>query len=307
MPLGLAEKSVDIIFPSAGSIREEIPIWMKFYCYEYSTSALGRSQINARSNGGITIPTLSKLKMKILVPAPANFESTTQPKYTTTTTLAQNLFPPNILTDLLNVPEFLGKVGEAGKFVKDLVNKTTVTGLGNIIDIPNFELQDLVYRGGGSSRNYEIRLYLPCVNLEDSLAAGKICRAFEALSLPSAVGVLTATSIQYFHPPLWYFGIGPADSLQIDKDWSGSPQISVLTMTKIRKQALDTNTIAAHSNKKSLDLTQFKPVAYSLTLQFRELESAIRVIGAATMDTSIDITNRSGVISGGGIAIPPTP
>ena len=178
-------------------------------------------------------------------------------------------------------------------------------------------MQDLVYRGGGSSRNFEIRLYLPCANLEDSLAAGKICRAFEALSLPTAIGLISARSIAYYHPPLWYFGIGPADSLQIDKDWSGSPQISVLTMTKIRKQALDTNTIAAHSNKKSGDSTQFKPVAYSLTLQFRELESAVRVIALATVangqpalsETSLDITNRSGVISGKGQAIgtPPTP
>jgi hypothetical protein len=88
-------------------------------------------------------------------------------------------------------------------------------------------------------------------------------------------------------------------------------------MTKIRKQALDTNTIAAHINKKSSDKTQFKPVAYSLTLQFRELESAVRVIALATVandqpvfsETSLDITNRSGVISAQGqvFGTPPTP
>ena len=283
--LQLIEQTRNIVFPSPGRVRDEIPLWMKFYCYEYNSTAVGRVSIKSRSHGGFSVPMLTNLKAAIMVPAPTNFEASTNPKYSLGTPNNFSVFPTlfgygvvgNIAAEA---------TGKAAALLINRVNALIPDQLGYNGDIDKKDTNDLIFKGGGPSRQYEIRLYLPCLNYADSVAAGTIARSFEALSLPTSSGFLK--EVMMYHPPLWIFGIGSADSIQIDQDWSGSPQISVLTQVKVRKQALETNALSAYTSNLS-----FKPVAYSLTLIFREIEPAVRQINA-TGETGIEITNRSG-------------
>ena len=292
----LAERSRSLIYPK-GYSRYEIPLWMKFFCYEYNSSALGRANIKTRTQGGVHVPTLTNLKAKIMVPAPANFETSTSLKYTNQPTAATDLLPP-LYGSGTTVNWGMWGIGYLTRYGDALVDSLSAQQFGYNRTLASADANDLTYEGSGSVRNYEIRLYLPCLSTEDSETAGEISRSFEALCLPSAVGLGSISALRYFHPPLWIFGIGPADSLDLDPDWSGSMQISVLTQVKVRKQALDTNTLAAFSSN-----GKFKPVAYSLTLLFRELEPAFRGVSPA-FETGITILNRSGVITSGGVVNP---
>ena len=288
------EGTRDIVFPSPGKVRDEIPLWMKFYCYEYNSTALGRVSIKTRSHNGFSVPGLSNLKAKILVPAPTNFETSTNPKYATVNQSKNLAIFPSAL-GVGTLANITAKMASTLATFADEVGQAAFAeaGFDGGTNTPDFF--DLVFKGGGPSRQYEIRLYLPCLTHADSVAAGAISRSFEALALPTSTGI--GTDVTFYHPPIWIFGIGAADSLQIDQDWSGSPQISVLTMVKVRKQALETNAITAHKSSSS-----FKPVAYSLTLMFREIEPAIRRVELGA-STGIDITNRSGAMISLGIKI----
>lgn len=289
----LTERTRSLIYPTT-PIRNEIPLWMKFFCYEYNTSAYGRAQIKMRTQGGFNIPTMTNMKAKIMLPAPANFETGTNLKYSPHPTAADSFFPAGIAGSALQsgADAFAMFVSE-----KNAAADVATTEFGYSHTLISRDVNDLTYEGSGSVRNYEIRLYLPCLSVADSQVAGEIVRSFEALCLPTAVGFGNQTALRYYHPPLWLFGIGPADSLSLDADWSGSTQISVLAQVKVRKQALDTNTVSAFSNNGI-----FKPVAYSVTLLFRELEPAFREIAPA-QSSGIGILNRSGVIVSGGVNI----
>ena len=281
----LTEQTRNIVFPSPGRVRDEIPLWMKFYCYEYNSTAVGRVSIKSRSHGGFSVPALTWLKAAIMVPAPTNFEASTNPKYSVGNPKNFSVFPTAYGAGLMgNI--FAKILGVGAEAVNKTFNRFGPGQFGYDGVIDKQDTNDLIFKGGGPSRQYEIRLYLPCLNYADSVAAGTIARSFEALSLPTSSGFLK--EVKMYHPPLWIFGIGSADSIQIDQDWSGSPQISVLTQVKVRKQALETNALSAHTSNLS-----FKPVAYSLTLIFREIEPAVRQINSAR-ETGIEITNRSG-------------
>jgi len=286
----LAETSKNIIFPSE-AVRNDIPIWMKFYCYEYSNNAAARASTGSRSSGGVNIPGLTKLKATILVPAPPNFEASTNLPYTAEPTPASSLLP-GILGDATaasaKLSDLLTKTARKFKAVVDFFKSTN--SFGSELDFKGQDVRDLVFNGTGSYRNFDIRLYMPCLSVADSEAAGAIIRTFEALCLPTATSLGSLATTKYFHPPLWIFGIGPADSLQMDPDWGGYPQLSALTQIRVRKQALDTNNLAAHSSGGT-----FKPIAYSVTLLFKEIEPAFRLT-SSLRSTSTLVTNRSGVL-----------
>lgn len=312
MPLGsaanttsLLEMSSKFVFPVEDEVRSKIPLWMKFYCYEYSNTAAGRSIAYSRSGGGANVMGMSNEKAQILVPAPVNFLTQTSHNYGREETSAIYLFS-NVYGTLLDVlkglfPEKLtqemGDIARAFEKTLDTVDIFAGNVTGNISEIP-VDYTDTMYIGNGSSRTFEIRLILPCLTERDSKAAGGIVKAFEALSLPTARSTtFSLASTKAFHPPLWVFGIGPADSLKFDPDWSGSPQISVLRTVSHKKTSFDTNSLAAIGYNGLL-----KPVAYSITLLFQELEPAFRRTNPFG-GVSTTITNRSGVIFGKGTSV----
>jgi len=293
------EKNKRLVYPIEESVRNAIPLWMKFYCYEYSNTVLGRAGMKKSSNGdGSSIPGLrAKEKAQIFLPAPVNFQTQTLHTYVPGPSDAQNVIPDdNMLvktaTSILgNFIDLQAITERFTKLIEKYDNATkkfgNVTGFAS--DMP-FDILDAVYVGNGPSRSYEIRMTLPCFTTADSKAAGAIIRAFEALSLPTARGLGTHFLSKSFHPPLWIFGIGPGDEYKFDPEWSGQPQVCVLKGVAHKKTAFETNSLAAVGNG-----TDLKPVAYSLTLSFQELEPAFRFTTPAS-ETSTQITNRSGIL-----------
>jgi hypothetical protein len=296
----LQESTGSFVFPNDPELVSSIPLWMKFYCFEYSNNALSRAAAYVRSQNIANVPGLSNLKAQIYVPAPTAFESLTSLQYNRSSTTAANALPGilNKLWDLAKSSSnpFIKTVVDGLKQISDDANQTsdllgTIAGgaFGYGQDIP-LDMNDLTFIGTGSYRSFDIRLYLPCLSVSDSVKAGKIIRSFEALALPTAFSIGGVFSTRYFHPPLWTFGIGPVDSMKFDPDWTGYPQLCILQSIKVRKTALDANSVSAH-----YESAEFKPVAYSISLLFRELEPAIRVVGLGE-EVGTTITNRSGAI-----------
>jgi hypothetical protein len=304
------ESSTRLVFPVEDSVRSKIPLWLKFYCYEYSNTAAGRAIAYSRSAGGSNILGMTNEKAQILVPAPVNFETSTAHNYVSEATSAVNLFSPfvgNLIDAAGNalfpeLAEDLGKMKRGVQETFDIIDTAIGNISGNLSSIGPPDISDTMYQATGASRTFEIRLVLQCLSERDSKTAGNIVRAFEALSLPTArSSTLSLASTKSYHPPLWVFGIGPADSLKFDPDWTGHPQICVLRTVKNRKAPIETNAIAAIGYGGLL-----KPVAYSITLVFQELEPAFRVTNPGLGGVGTQITNRSGVMVGGGTTITAT-
>jgi hypothetical protein len=296
----IQESTGSFVFPNDPELVSSIPLWMKFYCFEYSNNALSRVSAYLRSQNLASVPGLSNLKAQIYVPAPTALESLTSLQYNRSATTAGNAFPGivNKLWDMAKssnnsfiktVVDGIQQIADDANQTADLIGALAGGGFGYGQDIP-LDLNDLTFVGTGSYRSFDVRLYLPCLSVSDSMKAGKIIRSFEALALPTALSAGGVFTTRYFHPPLWTFGIGPVDSMKFDPDWTGYPQLCILQSIKVRKTALDANSVSAH-----YESSMFKPVAYSISLLFRELEPAIRVTALAE-ETGTTITNRSGAI-----------
>lgn len=325
MPLNTTaflEKSKTLIYPSADfGIQSTIPLWMKFYCYEYSSTALGRVIASNRGNGGsdvsvgipdavaggalslVPIPAIgSKEKAQIFLPAPVNFQTNTSHKYEPAPTKATSLLP-NYFTEFFrakfaNLFPALQQFGLAFDNLAGTLNDffgSEQELLANISDENRYK--DSTFMEIGPSRTFEIKFNLPCLTVQDSMKAGQIIRAFEALSLPTALGFLNASTTKAYHPPVWIFGIGPIDQRKFDTDWTGMPQLSVLKAVSHKKTAFETNSLAGLGG-----LSILKPVCYTLSLSFIELEPAFRAT-APGQEASLNIINRSTVLATTGVSI----
>jgi hypothetical protein len=303
----LSEGTGVYIFPETPDVRSSIPLWMKFYCYEYSNSAINRVAANVRSNGDLTFPTLSNLKAQIMVPSPVRFDTDTSINYSSQPTSAITSLPGfvgNILSVLKSVsPEIkqLVDMGDEGiEKIGDLIGYLEKTagsfGFGQNLTLP--DINDLIYYPSGPHRSFNINLILPCLTIADSKVASDISMAFESLALPTMIGLGSIATSRFFHPPVWIFGVGPIDSLRFDTSWSGQPQLSVLAAVKVKRTSLDVPYLTAISESGLI-----KPSIYSIGLKFIELEPAFRVVQPGRQ-VGTNITNRSGAITSFGGIIP---
>jgi hypothetical protein len=79
------------------------------------------------------------------------------------------------------------------------------------------------------------------------------------------------------------FGIGPGQNAQIDRQWSGQPQLSVLDQITVSKSGFqDTYGIADENG-------EIKPLSQTINMTFVELEPALR----SSLVQSSTIVNRS--------------
>lgn len=302
----LAETSTKLVFPVEAEVRNKIPLWMKFYCYEYASTAISRASAYSRSGGGKSIFGTTREKAQIFVPAPVNFTSQTAHNYTNQPSRATELFNPLVaeiakgVIDMIPGGEKLVDAYAAVSQALQAIDKATgyLSPMGGSQLPDPGEIYDSTYTPSGASRTHEVRMNLPCLSERDSMAAGAIIRAFEALSLPT-VRSLFGISTKYYHPPLWVFGIGPPDSFKFDPDWTGSPQLSVLRSISHKKTAFDTNSLSAFGYGGLL-----KPVAYTVSLVFQELEPAFRQTNPGKSGVGLNIINRSTAISTTGTTIP---
>jgi len=277
------------IFPASPKDQEKIPLWLKFFCYDYTDSALLRAAV-----GGVGIgPMLSC----IMVPAPKEFINMTDALYDTaifddqgkSINITGGVSRDKSLTQTLE-EELTKGFGDKNPFqIVDLPTTVAETiGFGAKIDM---DMSDTKFKGM-SKRIYKIKLVFVARTAQDATIAGNICESFEALALPQAR--IAPLSKFVCHPPLWLFGIGQGNNATRDNSWSGQPQLSLLDQVTINRSALqDSYGIRdAEGN--------IKPIAYTANLTFVELEPALR--SGAPQSTSI-INRSTAFLTLGGSAI----
>lgn len=287
-PNSLLESSRVLVYPSNTTVANEIPLYIKFTCTEYSSLTL------ARAGGVINVGGYGNVKAQIAVPMSTKFTSQTAMRY------KQEENPNSIpllqtFTDEKVKAAWDKLVGFAEPVLKNLPKKflEAAEGVaGQFNQLIDSDYNELILQSG-SKRSFVIQLYLPCLNDEDSARAGEITRAFEALALPTTLSAgLGLAGFQYFfHPPMWFIGVGALDSIKNDIDWSSQPQASVLTNVAVNRVAIDSSSFTAIDGS-------IKPIAYSISLNFTEIEAAVRAqqtLSGGGSPTSFQILNRSSV------------
>jgi len=275
MPIVESLFSETIIFPKEQKDQNRIPLWLKFFCYEYTDNSLFRT---AASLG------VGPMLKCIMLPAPKEFVTKTDNIYDTglardtkdVTTTAD----PQSSQSLLGAPIAAAAAGIAA-VTETFTNIATWVpeqfDLGMKIDM---DMSDSKFRGT-NKRVYNFKMILAARSAEDSELASQICDTFEAFSLPSARIALFSKFAS--HPPLWKFGIGPGGNAQIDRSWSGQPQLCVLDQITVSKTGFQDNYGIADKNG------SIKPIAQTINMTFVELEPALRT----SFYGSNDILNRS--------------
>jgi hypothetical protein len=246
------------IFPASPELRGQIPLWLKFYCYEYSNNSLYRA---------VTSVIGAPMIRCIQVPAPREFATITDVEYNT------KLGIDDTRTEADPMDGLMGPISDLFRLDDAFLN---LFGLGINIDM---DMSDTKFVGV-NKRVFTFKLVLPARTEEDAQAASDIAVAFEALSFPTAR--LDSISKQVDHPPMWSFGMGPIDDLQNDRAWSGQPQLSLLDKVTVNKSAFQDSYAISNGGK-------LKPLAQSINLSFIELEPAMRSSAPFTND----IINRS--------------
>ena len=287
-PLSLGEKKKMLVFPT--SISSQIPLYLKFNCVEYSQNGLFRSGsvINAGGFGNV--------KAVIAVPMPSKLTTQTAMRY-------KQEENPNVKAALNESTaagiDKLSKLGNAKLLkvagisdAKSIAAGAVGAAFGAAMQFSQMIDSDFheTILQSGSKRSFQVQLYMPCLNADDSIAAAEIISAFEALALPTTFGETIAGTNAgfqfFFHPPMWFISAGALDDIKSDRSWTSQPQASVFTHVAALRKAIDASSFTALDGN-------IKPVAYSVTLNFVEIEAAVRTQSAGS-GTSFTIKNRSG-------------
>lgn len=246
------------IFPASPDLRGQIPLWLKFYCYEYSNNSLLRA---------VTSVVGAPMLRCIQVPAPREFATITDVEYNTKLGVTETLTEADPMDGLMAPLSWFA--GWPDAFLNSI-------GIGVSVDM---DMSDTKFIGV-NKRVFTFKLVLPARTEEDAQAASDIADAFEALSLPTAR--LASISKKINHPPMWSFGMGAIDDLQNDRAWTGQPQLSLLDKVTVNKSAFQDSYAISNGGK-------LKPLAQTIILSFIELEPAMR----SSMPFTNDIINRS--------------
>jgi hypothetical protein len=252
---------VQQIYPNNQKLRSEIPLWLKFRCFEYQ-GFIGRQ---SGTFSGV-LPTPPNQLGIIYVPAPPSLISGVSNKYKEVG--AQQMFEA-LMTPASGLAKFLGKetfskimkaVGDLPDFLSSVASSTSY-----FTDIVPPDFNDNIY-GGTNKRSYNFKLVLPCLTDEDSYASFAIARSFEALSVPSPSSV----PFIFKHPPMWLFGVGPGTGPEIDFTWLTDPQLCNLASVAVNRSAPDNGSYAV--------LTDYglKPSVTTISLTFIEIEPVYR-------------------------------
>lgn len=264
--------SETLIWPTSQKDQDNIPLWLKFFCYEYSDSSLLRA---ATSLG------VGPMLKCIMLPAPKEFVTKTDNIYDSAPQAADK--DPTLLTE---ADPQTGVFGGAAEVAANWTEKYTnapnwlaeeYLGVGAKIKM---DMTDSKYRGT-NKRIYNFKIVLAARSVEDSNMASKICDTFESLSL--AQGRIALFSKFVSHPPLWKFGIGPGGNANIDRQWSGQPQLSFLDQITVSKTGFQDSYGISDENG------EIKPLNQTINMTFVELEPALR----SSFPGSSDIVNRS--------------
>ena len=271
------------IYPATQTERNRIPLWMKFYIYPYLSGATTRA---AQYMSGMP------MIRSIMVPAPKEFSTKTLIRYDDSVNEknpSKNLTSANIPA-LVSFVENWSYMGIANRFV-DLVDNTMEEAMG-LGQSEKMDMYDATFQAA-SKRAFQTKIIMPAWTADDAIAASKVASIFEAFALPSAKFQSTYSSTMD-HPPCWQMGIGSANAVRSDLDWSGQPLLSVLTSVVTSRMGFNEAYGISEAGG------SIKPMCIIVNLNFLEIEPALRS-AAGSSDT---IINRStAFLSKGGILV----
>lgn len=252
---------VQQIYPQNLKLRSEIPLWLKFRCFQYQ-GFIGRQ---SGTFSGV-LPTPPNQLGMIYVPAPPSLISGVSNKYKDIGigTIFDNLIKSLPKDDESLVGKKLTKARNIGETIQSLFSQL-VEASSYFVGVSPPDFNDNIY-GGTNKREYNFELTFPCLTDEDSFAAFAIARSFEALSVPSASSV----PFIFNHPPMWLFGVGPGTGPQIDFTWLTDPQLCSLGSVKVNRSAPDGGSFTV------LTSYGFKPSVTTISLRFVEIEPVYR-------------------------------
>ncbi len=275
------------VYPASEELQKRVPLWLKFFAYEYTHNSFLRSQNTTAA--GIP-PSGLPLLGSVFVPAPTEFSTLASASYNTainspdTVTKADPSKTARQIADLFGVADLFDAAAGVANIVPDLLKKLNDLTIGNLTSM---DMSDTTFQGM-NKRVYQFKLLLAALTEEDSAAASGVAEFFQAYQLPTALPLAGPTTRTVRHPPLWYFGIGPGNNPNIDSDWCGFPQFSLLNAVTVNKSGFK-NSYAVSGG------SELKPLAQSISLSFVELEPAL----AAPFSTIV--ISRSSSFYGGGV------
>lgn len=263
--------AIHLVYPHSPDIQRTIPLWMKFYCYEYSANYIARArnvmgsggdsaagQGNQETTGSSTMG--GTLLGSVYVPAPPELSIYTDAAYNTRVNDPSTMTQAHPANTLGFNP--LAPIEEGIEYVSEIF-------AGGVIDL---DLSDATFQGV-NKRVYTFKIMMPAWTAKDAEAASDICSFFQSYQLPTvATPVLESLGFatKAHHPAMWIFGVGKGDNHGIDTDWLGDCQLSVMDGLNINKTAFKNNYgISAPGGN-------IKPLSQSVTLSFVELEPAFR-------------------------------
>jgi hypothetical protein len=231
-------------FPPDGdpsSFQNDIPVWMYFYCADYSTFSQNRTRNHILGNANF----------ELRIPYPQQHNTLNSQTYQTGGSLNVRAIETG------NIGELIGAQISA---TADMA-KSFFSG-GGLLRFDHFE--SILSPGARRTHNFNINFVAK--NTQEATVMNTIALAFQTNVFPIA----TNNFLTMKHPPLWYFKavvVDQAIDFSIQSAWDGQPLPSVLTKVDInRSPILNTPFIGS----------DFRPVALNIKMSFIELEPALQ-------------------------------
>ena len=233
--------NTQFIFPPINSkFHQDIPVWMQFFCADYSTFAGNRTRSSI----------LTKAYLGISIPYPQQHNTLNSQNYQAGGSLNVRAIEKQ------NIGALIGdQIAATAELASSFFSG------GGVLRFDHFES----ILSPGARRTHTFNINLISKNEDESDSANAIALAFQTNVFPIA----TNNYLTMRHPPLWWFrsmvtGIADWD---IQTAWDGQPLPCVLRTVDINRSPI-LNTPFVGSN--------FKPVALNIKLSFIELEPALQ-------------------------------
>jgi len=245
--------------PNTSPFVNDIPVWMQFYCANYSTFAANRTRDYIRRSA----------YLKMSIPYPQQHNTLNSQNYQAGGSLNVRAIEKGILGNL---------IGEQIAATAELAS-SFFSG-GGVLRFDHFES----ILSPGARRTHTFNINLVAKTEEEAYCANAIALAFQANVFP----VVTNNYLTMRHPPLWLFETlitAPQTDSSINPwivktMWDGQPLACVLRTVDINRSPI-LNTPFMGSNS--------IPLALNIKLSFIELEPALSV----GIDDNTNITSRS--------------
>lgn len=228
--------------PRNDPFEKDIPVWMSFYCANYSTFSRNRTRdhvINSAYNN-------------ILIPYPQEHNTLNSQNYEAGGSLNKRVIET-------------GNLGQMASAQFDAFFETAnsmFTG-GGVVRFDHFES----ILKPGARRTHTFNILMIAKNAAQAEAANNIGLNFQTNVFPI---VSSGSILTMIHPPLWCFKaivIGSNNDFLTKSYWDGQPLVSVLQKVDINRSPILNAPFVT---------SDFKPLAVNIKLGFIELEPALQ-------------------------------